>query len=102
MTAAYAKVPKKLRKSLKKVIKKQLAPAKVVDVRAAGYEGVWGDPLLMVYVIFEELNVLEGLPDPNKRIKLRSLVLPLLEKAGDSRSPVFRLRSKDDMSDVPV
>lgn len=102
MPAANAKVPKKLRKTHKEVIKKQLAPAKVVDVRATGYEGIWGSPCIMVYIIFEELNVREGIPDTQKFIRMKSAVYPLLDNTGDTRWPLFRLRSKDDLSDVPV
>lgn len=102
MTAANVAVPKKLLKGLKKAIKKQLAPAKVVDVRAKGWEGIYGDPYLRVYIIFEKLDVLAGIPETKKFMELCWIVRPMLKKAGDTRWPLFALRTKDEMSDVPT
>lgn len=96
MTDAYAEVPEKLRKALQVVIKGCLAPPEVIDVRAEGAEGWDGDPLLHIYIYFENLDFEENWPDPKKRARLHFDVDPILELAGDTRFPMFFYRKKGE------
>ncbi len=102
MTTVKAEVSGKLMSSLKRVIRKHLAPSKVVDVHVKGKAGWEDEPILTIYVVIRKQAERLGLPDPEGYLALRNHVYSTLEQAGDARRPLFRFLSEEDMSNVRI
>lgn len=102
MTTVKAEVSAKLMNSLKRVLRKHLAPTKVADVKVEGTVDWEGEPLLTVYVFLRQQVGRFELPHSERYFAMWKHVHSTLERAGDARRPLLRFLSEEDMSNVRV
>lgn len=73
---------------LKEFVQSELAPAKIVDVRTEEIEGIDGEPLLRIWVVYETKNK-NKLLDPEKTLRLSGSFRQSFAELCTSRFPLF-------------
>ncbi|MCY4260577.1 MAG: hypothetical protein OXC91_09985 [Rhodobacteraceae bacterium] len=81
----------------KKIVQRQLSPARIVDLRSKKSEDAYGDAVLYIRVVYEsEQDHL----DPRKVLGLSRHVRQPLRKSFEDIYPIFSLITPDEVESV--
>ena len=84
-------------KAVRKVVQKQLAPAKIVGLTEEEANDHEGDPILRIEVVFDAPG---DLLDPNKVLGLGRHLRKRLHELGTDRFPIVSYMTPDEVSDA--